>query len=149
MKNVLQLEIEIRIIRRIKMYSTAISRGSKITSALSSLSLKPGNGNFWGGRPRFCGKIRDQIAFSCPVSHRFGSWWRCRRERLCLRRRWRWSWCHDRGVGTREHLVRFPANLLPGASRLGTLSRWHLPAGGEVIVEEGDGHRQDDQVGDQ
>ena len=26
------------------MYSTAISRGSKITSALSSLSLKPGNG---------------------------------------------------------------------------------------------------------
>ena len=48
------------------MYSTAISRGSKITSALSSLSLKPGNGNFSGGQPRFCGKIRDQIAFSCP-----------------------------------------------------------------------------------
>ena len=66
MKNVLQLKNWLKIRRRIKMYSTAISRGSKITSALSSLSLKPGNGNFWGGRPRFCGKIRDQIAFSCP-----------------------------------------------------------------------------------
>ena len=42
-----------------------------------------------------------------------------------------------------------PGQLASRSKQVGTLPRWHLPAGGEVIVEEGDGHRQDDQVGDQ
>ena len=84
---------------------------------------------FEAAGPGFAAKSATKLPFLAPVSHRFGSWWRCRRERLCLRRRWRWSWCHDRGVGTRQHLVRFPANLLPGASWLGTLSRRILVLG--------------------
>ena len=109
---------------------TAISRGSRMTSSLSSLSLKPESWTFsdlsWNWSFLWQESLGNQIAFSCQSLT---------------------SSKVDEDVA-KKNSVRDHVEDDPAVVEVEMKVR-EQPAGGEVIVEEGDGDGEDDEVGNE